>query len=126
MADLLRKPIPIYSTSGDWCALLVYPHIYSSAGEWIGWITPDKSVFDVQGVYVGWLTNEPRILRHRLREDDLDRREPPPQPGRVRPPASVPLPPMMAELPYEILDVFEEEGDLLHTIDHGEFKEDMD
>jgi len=126
MSTNFRKPIPIYSTSGEWCALLVYPHIYNPGGEWIGWITPDKSVYDVQGVYVGWMTNEPRILRNRLREGDLPRRNPPPPPARVRPPASVPLPPMMAELPYAILDVFEEATELLHTIDHGEFKEDMD
>ena len=122
----LRKPIPIYSSSGDWCALLVYPHIYNQGGEWIGWVTPDKSVFDVQGVYVGWMTNDPRILRRRIREDDLHRRQPPPPPDRVHPPATVPLPPMMSELPYEILDVFDEEPDLLHTLDQGEFKEDMD
>ena len=33
---------------------------------------------------------------------------------------------MMAELPFEIIDVFEEEPDRLHTSDTGEFKEDMD
>ena len=41
-------------------------------------------------------------------------------------PQSVPLPPMMAELPFEVVDVLEEEPDRLHTIDTGEFKEDMD
>jgi hypothetical protein len=33
---------------------------------------------------------------------------------------------MMAELPFEIIDVLEEEPELLHTVDAGELKEDMD
>ncbi len=126
MANSRRKPIPIYSTAGDWSALMVFPYLFSPVGEWIGWVTPDKNVFDVQGIYVGWMTNDPRILRRRIREGDLPRRTPPPTPDRVNPPATVPLPPMMSELPYEIIDVFDEEPDLLHTLDTGEFKEDMD
>jgi hypothetical protein len=38
----------------------------------------------------------------------------------------VPLPPMMAELPFGIIDVLEEEPERLHTIDGGELKEDLD
>ena len=122
----VRKPIPIYTTRGDWAALLVYPHVFSTIGEWIGFVTPQREVFDTDGVYVGWLTSEPRILRKRILEDELMRREIPSIPGKVRPPATVPLPPMMAELPFEIIDVFEEEPDRLHTSDTGEFKEDME
>ena len=121
-----KKPIPIYTTPGDWSALLVFPHIYNSIGEWIGWVSPDRNVFDVDGVFVGWLSDEPRILRRRIIEGDLLRREVPPRPGRIRPPATVPLPPMMAELPFEIIDVLEEEPERLHTTDTGEFKEDLD
>jgi hypothetical protein len=122
----VRKPIPIYTTRGDWAALLVYPHVFSTIGEWIGFVNPQREVFDTDGVYVGWLTSEPRILRKRILEDELLRREIPSIPGKVRPPATVPLPPMMAELPFEIIDVFEEEPDRLHTSDTGEFKEDME
>jgi hypothetical protein len=32
----------------------------------------------------------------------------------------------MSELPYDLLDVFVEEPERLHTVDTGEFKEDMD
>jgi hypothetical protein len=56
----------------------------------------------------------------------IDRRSSPPAPGKIRPPATVPLPPMMAELPYEIMDIFEEDIQWLTTADHGEFKQDMD
>lgn len=121
-----RKPIPIYNTSGDWEALLVFPHVFSTIGEWIGFVSPEREVFDTDGVYVGWLTKEPRILRKRIIENKLKRRELPPLPSKIRPPATVPLPPMMAELPFEIIDVFEEEPDRMHTSDTGEFKEDMD
>lgn len=121
-----RKPIPIYTTSGDWTALLVFPYVFSTVGEWIGFVTPEKNVFDTDGVYVGWITSEPRILRKRILEDELIRSDLPPLPTKIRPPATVPLPPMMAELPFEIIDVFEDEPDRLHTSDTGEFKEDMD
>jgi hypothetical protein len=121
-----QKPIPIYTTRGDWAALLVFPYLFSTVGEWIGFVTKVREVYDTDGVYVGWITNEPRILRKRILEDELKRTELPPFPSKIRPPATVPLPPMMAELPFEIIDVFEEEPDRLHTTDTGEFKEDMD
>ena len=126
MSSPTRKPIPIYTTPGDWSALLVYPYIYNSLGEYIGWITPDRQVFDVDGVYVGWLTAEPRVLRKRVQDRKVPRRNPPAKPRKIRPPATVPLPPMMAEIPFEIVDVLDEEPERLHTIDTGEFKEDMD
>ncbi|HSB89631.1 MAG TPA: hypothetical protein VLD63_06350 [Anaerolineales bacterium] len=123
---LKAKPIPVYSTPGDWVALLVFPYIFSPQGEWIGWVTSDRQVYDVDGVYVGWVTSEPRILRKRTYELELDRQPPPPNPGRIRPPGTVPLPPMMASLPFEVVDVMEEDPDRLHTLDHGELKEDVD
>lgn len=120
------KAIPIYSTAGDWMALLVFPHLYSTQGEWIGWVTPDRQVFDVQGLYVGWLTSDPRILRKRTIDGELERRMPPASPPRIRPPASVPLPPMMSSLAFETIDVLEEEPDRLHTVDSGELREDLE
>ncbi|MGA9532150.1 MAG: hypothetical protein WBR18_05490 [Anaerolineales bacterium] len=119
------KPIPVYTTPGDWEAVLVFPYLYNTVGEWIGWVTPKREVYDVDGVYVGWLTDEPRVLRRRIYDKPLPRRTPPPPPNSVRPPATVPLPPMMAELPFEIIDVLEEEPRLLHTSDSGELKEDL-
>jgi len=119
------KPIPIYTTPGDWEAILVFPYVYNTVGEWIGWVTPDRQVYDVDGVYVGWLTEEPRVLRRRIYDKELPRRTPPPPPDPIRPPATVPLPPMMAEIPFEIIDVLDEEPRLLHTSDSGELKEDI-
>jgi len=123
---LSKRPIPIYSTPGDWVALMVFPHIYNTGGEWIGWVTVKRDVYDVDGFYVGWLSKDPRVLRKRVLEKEKTRRTPPPAPGKVRPPATVPLPPMMAELPFSIIDVMDEEPERLHTTDTGEFREDMD
>lgn len=126
MRESIHKPIPIYSSAGDWEAMMVFPYIYNTMGEWIGWVTPMKDVYNVHGVYVGWLTDDPRILRRRIQEGNLARRTPPATPKGIRPPATVPLPPMMAELPFEIVDVFMEDLRLLTTLDYGEHKEDMD
>lgn len=125
-SDAIKKPIPIYTTPGDWSALLVFPYLFNTVGEWIGWVTSDKEVYDVNGVYVGWLTSEPRILSKRIPDGPLSRKDPPSPPKRIRPPATVPLPPMMAELPFEIIDVLDEMPERLHTSDAGGFREDMD
>ena len=120
------KAIPIYTTKGDWSALMVFPFVFNSQGEWVGWVTPDRQVYDVDGLYVGWLTGDPRVLRRRTYDEPLPRKTPPIAPDRIRPPATVPLPPMMADLPFENVDVLLEEPERLHTIDTGEFKEDVD
>lgn len=124
--EIPSRPIPIYTSKGDWSAILLFPHLYSPMGEWIGWITPDRQVYDVDGIYVGFLTDEQRILRRRTLNGPLPRRISPRPQNKIRPPATIPLPPMMSELPYDLLDVFVEEPERLHTVDTGEFKEDMD
>jgi 4-fold beta flower protein len=120
------KAIPIYTSKGDWSALLVFPFVFNTLGEWIGWVTPDRQVYDVDGLYVGWLTTDPRILRRRTYDQTPPRKTPPAPPERVRPPATVPLPPMMSDLPFENVDVLLEEPERLHTTDTGELKQDVD
>ncbi len=117
--------IPIYTTRGDVDAFLVYPYLYNRLGEWIGWVTPERDVYSVLGYYVGWLDKGPRILRKRG-GDPKPRRTPPPQPGKIRTPAHTPLPPMMADLSYDTIDVLEDEPERLHTLDTGEMREDLD
>ena len=95
-----KKPIPIYTTPGDWSALLVFPHIFSSTGEWIGWVTSTQQVYSVHGHYVGWLTKDPRILRKRTYDHSIAPLKPPRCPPSLRPPVTVPLPPLMAALQY--------------------------
>lgn len=118
------RPKPIYTTKGDWSALMVLPYIFDTAGEWIGWVSPEDEVYDINGSYVGWLTDEGRILRKRS-ANKMEKRESPEPPESVRAPATIPLPPMMRELPYGVIDVLDEEPGRLHTLDSGELKEDM-
>lgn len=119
------RPVPVYTTKGDLGALLVYPYLYNPCGEWIGWVTPEREVYSVLGVFVGRLGNPPRILRRRADEYQRPRKSPPFIPQKIYPPANIPLPPMMPELAFDTIDVFIELPNLLHTIDSGELKEDL-
>lgn len=118
--------IPIYTTRGDLGAYLVYPHLYNPQGEWIGWVTAAREVYSVLGSYVGWLSTDPRILCKRGYDFSKPMLRPPAHPGRIPVPASVPLPPMMAELTYATVDVLEEEPERLRTADYHELRPDMD
>lgn len=121
-----RRLIPIYTTSGDVGAYLVYPHLYNRRGEWIGWVTTDREVYSVLGNYIGWLTDDPRILRKRSYDFSNPRKTAPAPQPRIRVPATSPLAPMMAELSFTTIDVLEEEPDRLSTLDFDELREDMD
>ncbi len=121
-----RRLIPIYTSQGDVEAFLAYPYLFNRAGEWIGWVTADREVYSVLGYYVGFITDEPRILRRRVTDHLRPRRIPPPPPPRIYPPATVPLAPLMKELPYHLVDVLLEEPERLHTTDAGELREDLE
>jgi hypothetical protein len=120
------KLIPIYKSSGDVGAFLIYPHLYDPSGEWIGWVTPDRLVFSVNGHYVGVLTMDPRILRARERDPGVARRVPPPPQVMIRPPAHLPLPPTMPEVPTNMIDVLDEAPELLPAIGFGDLVDDME
>src|SRR5574338_890794 len=109
--DVKTKPalIPVYNSRGDTDAFLFYPYLYNRNGEWIGWVTSRREVYSVLGFYVGYLSNDPRILRKRATSTLKPRLKPPPEPGRIRVPATVPLAPMMSELTHSIIDVLAEE-----------------
>ena len=123
---MARKRIPIYTTSGDLGAYLVYPHLFNRLGEWIGYVNPQREVYSVLGHYVGILSNDPRILRKRSYDYSKPRQIPPPPQSRITVPATIPLAPMMAELPFSMIDVLEDEPERLSTIDFDELREDMD
>jgi hypothetical protein len=122
----MPEPIPIYTTSGDTAGFLVYPYLFDPVGEWIGWVEEHRLVYSVFGQYVGWLNYDFRILRRRSDEFTHPDREPPARPARFYPPATVPLPPMMAELKYETVDVLDEMPDLLPVYDAFSFPEEAD
>ncbi len=121
-----KKLIPIYNSTGEIGAFLVFPYIYNLAGEWIGWVTPDRSVYSVHGHYVGTLTSDPRIVRRREVATTVQRKMPPAAPPPIRLPAHLPLAPQLPELGTQIIDVLEDAPYLLPSIDYGELRDDMD
>lgn len=117
--------IPVYTSRGDVEAFLVYPHLFNRNGDWIGWVTPKREVYSVLGYYVGYMTNDPRILRKRATSTLKPRLNPIPPPNRILPPPTVPLAPLMSELTHSTVDVLQDEPERLHTMDIGEFREDL-
>lgn len=117
--------IPIFSSRGDADAFLMYPYLFNRQGEWIGFVTAEREVFSVLGFYVGTLTRDPRILRKRS-QPDRPRVSTPPAPARIRIPSGNPMPRMMGDVPFELLDVLQDDPGLLHTLDAGEFRADLD
>jgi hypothetical protein len=122
------KLIPLYTSHGAWAGAFYDGNLYNQSGEWIGWIAPGTNqVFSVVGEYVGWLSKDFRVLRKRATTNLVPRRLPPAQRPRIKLPASVPLAPMMADLRFDIVDVFEEMPERLHTWDFiEETRPDMD
>lgn len=98
---------PIYSTAGDWVALLHEDCLYDTSGEWVAWLD-GKDVYTRDGMYAGFLSDDGRVLRERIRRQ-RPLRSAPSVLLKVRPPASVPLAPLFAELPWKLMDVFEED-----------------
>jgi hypothetical protein len=118
--------ISIYTTRGDVGGFLNYPYLHNRQGEWIGWVTPERRVYSVHGHYVGYLSDDPRILRKLSSGYHRPRLSPPPPPPRLTSPASVPLAPMMPELPIGTIDVLDERPELLPSVDFGDLRDDMD
>jgi hypothetical protein len=122
-----RAIVPIYTSRGDAEAFLVYPYLHNRLGEWIGWVTADRMVYSVLGFFVGELTAEPRIIRKRITASLKPRKTPlAPPPNRLLVPPTIPLPPMLPDLRFGVMDVLLEEPERLHTLDSGENRQDMD
>jgi 4-fold beta-flower domain-containing protein len=121
------KTLTLYNSNGDPAAFMDYPHIYNLGGEWVGFVSADRSVHSVLGHYVGYLSDERRILRPRTMSTTGRHIDPPPPPppGFV-PPANIPLAPLMSELTQSIVDVFLEQPERLHTRDVGELRADLE
>jgi hypothetical protein len=118
--------IPIYTTRGDAEAFLYYPYLFNRSGDWIGFVTSNREVYSVLGEFVGILTNDPRIVRKRATSTLRPRRNPPPRPPKIYPPATIPLPHMMPDLSISVIDVLLDNPERLHTLDAGEKRPDMD
>lgn len=105
---------PVYSTNGEWVAMLNEGYLYDTLGEWIAWLD-GREVYNRDGQYVGFLSDDQRILRERIRRS-RPLHPAPLAPSKLRPPASVPLAPLFAELPWNTVDVFEEEPEIFRYI----------
>ena len=121
-----NRLIPIFTTSGETGAYLIYPYLFNRLGEWVGWVTETREVYSVQGRYVGYLAQGPRILRKRSAGFSKDQSPPSKIPKRIQVPVMGPLAPMMPELSFAEIDILEDEPDRLHTVDMGELRDDMD
>ena len=121
-----HRIIPIYSSRGEVEAFLVFPYLFNKSREWIGCVTSQREVYSVRGAYVGVLTNDPRIVRQRSEGDSRPQIQVTPPAGKLNTPATFPLAPLMSDLSLSLVDVLVEEPERLHTLDSGEFREDMD
>ena len=126
MAQAQNRIIPIYSSNGEAEVFLVFPYLFNRGGDWIGWVTPKREVYSVMGIFVGEISNDTRIVRKRSEGETKPRLQPPKRPGKIVPPSSVPLAPLMSDLPVTLIDILQEEPERLHTADSGELREDMD
>jgi len=115
--------VPIYQTNGDWVAVYNKGHLFSVEGEWLGFVK-GREVFDPAGMYLGFLSDDQRLLRKRAVPNDLPHQPPPPRPPRPQIPVSMPLAPLMRELPFTIIDMFEMYPEKLLMI--SELRPDMD
>lgn len=120
------KPNPIYKSIGEVGAYLSFPYIYSTDGEWIGWITADRSVYSVHGHYVGVLSEEMRIMRNREFVSGKRRLKPPSPPPPLQLPGVNPLAPQLPEVMQNMIDVLEESPELLPPPDYGDLRDDLD
>jgi hypothetical protein len=121
-----RKIIPIYKSNGELGALMIYPYLFNTRGEWIGFITEKKEIYSVIGHYVGYLGGGPRILRKRTYNYDKSKLVPPRAPTNITRPATMPLASLMPELPFSVIDILEDEPQRLTTVDAGDLREDLD
>jgi hypothetical protein len=105
---------PIYSNRGNWEAMLEGVYLFDTSGEWIAWLDGIE-VYSQYGEYVGHLSPDGRILRKKV-PAPRPFRAPPSSPGRMRPPAKVPLAPSFGELPWDLVDVFEEDPEIFYRL----------
>jgi pimeloyl-ACP methyl ester carboxylesterase len=87
------------------------------------WLERIKAVKDggmaavADAVIAGWLTQDFRVLTRRDKTTDMLKKDPPPRPPAITLPVSVPLPPLMAELTFDVVDLFEERPYKLDPMD---------
>ncbi|MDX1662805.1 MAG: hypothetical protein R3272_03365 [Candidatus Promineifilaceae bacterium] len=119
----MSRVIPIYRSDGAWIAVYNEGHIFSASGDWLGFVV-GREVYSRTGDYLGFLSDDRRLLRKRSADTSERRYKPPRPPAPPSLPATMPLAPLMRELPYHIIDVFEEMGESLAYV--SETRPDME
>ncbi len=99
--------IPIYCSDGDWVAVYSSGHLFNIDGEWLGFAL-GREIYDPTGSYIGFLSDDKRLLRTRSEPRNKPQIVPPQRPERPKIPSQMPLAPMLRNLPYQIIDMFEE------------------
>jgi hypothetical protein len=62
----------LYTSSGDWAAVVWQGHLYDPTGEWMGYLL-GRTVFSADNEYMGYVTDDQRILRKRILENEFQR-----------------------------------------------------
>lgn len=115
MSDKPEKPFFIFDTHGDWQATKIGTTIFSSRGEYIGFLE-ENDVYKQDGEWIGRLSKDGRVLRKRAERRRELHPNPPPKPPKPVLPPRAPLPPMMAELDFSTIDVLDEDPDIFKRI----------
>lgn len=110
-----EKPFFIFDTHGDWHATKIGNVIWSSRGEYIGYVE-GEDVYKRDGEWIGRLSKDGRILKKRSEMRRELHPNPLPAPAKPQLPARAPLPPMMAELNFSTVDVLDEDPDIFKKI----------
>ncbi len=119
-----NRPVFIFDTRGDWYATRVGDFIFSPRGEYVAYVE-DGEVYKRDGEWIGRLSKDGRILRKRTERRRELHPNPPPAPSKPENlPPRAPLPPMMAELTYGVIDVLDEDPDTFKRI--SDLRPDMD
>ena len=112
------KPFFIYDTQGDWHATLISGCLWDARGDYLGFVRGDKhDVYTQYGEWIGYITQDGRIVRRRM-EQNLPvlkiKRLKPARPSNLPPRA--PLPPLTADLGYNLIDVLDWDPDVFKNI----------
>jgi hypothetical protein len=117
------KPEFIWTTAGDWAATRIDNYIWDGSKTWVAWLD-GTDVYTTDGEWIGYLSRDSRILRQRASARKPLRTDIPAKPPKPELPARPPLPPMFMELTFALFDVLEEEPDVFKRI--SDMRPDMD
>lgn len=114
---------PIYRSDGQVIAVVHQGNLYNVDGDWLGCLQ-GAEVFGFEGEYLGTLSEDRRLLRSRRpgQRERIPRPEPAPRLRGI--PEMFPLAPLFSQLPYGVVDVFEEYPHLFDFV--GETRQDLD